>query len=48
MKRVVIVQSAVRRKIARKKLKKLKIEAKSVERQKELNKGRRMGDGHLE
>ena len=36
---VVIAQNAVRRRIARKQLKKLKIEAKSVEKQKELNKG---------
>jgi len=35
----VVAQGAVRRRIARKKLKKLKIEAKSVEKQKELNKG---------
>jgi len=39
MKHIVIVQSAIRRKFARKLFKKLKIEAKSVERQKELNKG---------
>jgi myosin-5 len=36
--RVILVQGAVRRWSARKKLKKLKIEAKSVE-QKQLNKG---------
>ena len=37
--RVVLVQGAVRRWAARKQLKKLKIEAKSVEHQRQLNKG---------
>ena len=38
---VIVAQSAVRRMLAKKQLKKLKIEARSVAKQRELNKGKR-------
>jgi len=40
LKRIVVVQSVVRRTLAKKQFKKLKIEARSVAKQKELNKGK--------